>query len=164
MLGDQRPLPPAHDDPAADEALFADDPVVEAPLAIDYGTNVSIGKGVYINFNCVILDTCRVTIGDNTLVGPGVSIYAASHPVDPAVRKGMQGPENGREVHVGEDCWIGGNVTVCPGVRIGRGSTIGAGSVVTKDIPAFVVAAGNPARVLREVESAYRGGSVIYRV
>ena len=90
---------------------------------------------VYINFNCTILDTCVVSIGTRTLIGPNVSFFSATHPLDPALRDGTEGPEGGKEIHVEEDCWIGGNVIVLAGVRIGRGATVGAGSVVTKVRP-----------------------------
>ncbi|PGH23653.1 hypothetical protein AJ80_02259 [Polytolypa hystricis UAMH7299] len=153
IIDDRRPLPPPAATPEEELANFSDDPWIEGPLRIDYGTNVTVGPGVFINFNCIILDTCRVTIGANTLLGPNVSIFSATHPLDPAVRNGLRGPELGKEVHIGEDCWFGGNVTICPGVRIGRGVTIGAGSVVTKDVPAFHVAAGNPAKVIRRIET-----------
>ncbi|EER45857.1 acetyltransferase [Histoplasma capsulatum H143] len=154
IINDHTPLPPPADDPAADEALFEDEPWIEAPIRIDYGFNVKVGVGVFINFNCVILDTCLVTIGARTLLGPNVSIYSGTHPLDPALRNGTKGPELGKEVHIGEDCWIGGNVDILPGVTIGKGATIGAGSVVTKDVPAFHVAAGNPARILRRIETS----------
>jgi acetyltransferase-like isoleucine patch superfamily enzyme len=91
-----------------------------------------VGKGVFINFNCTIIDTCLVSIGARTLFGPNVSIYSGTHPLDPDVRNGTSGPESGKEVWIEEDCWIGGNVIILPGVRIGKGSTVGAGSVVTK--------------------------------
>ena len=87
---------------------------------------------MYINFNCTILDTCLVTIGTRTLIGPNVCFFSASHHLDPEVRNGTAGPEYGKEIHVGEDCWIGGNVILLPGVRVGKGAAIGAGSVVTK--------------------------------
>jgi acetyltransferase-like isoleucine patch superfamily enzyme len=93
---------------------------------------VRLGEGVFINFNCVIVNTCLVTVGARTLFGPNVSLYSGTHPLDPALRNGTEGPELGKEIHIGEDCWIGGNVIVLPGVTIGKGSTIGAGSVVTK--------------------------------
>ncbi|KAL1988421.1 hypothetical protein VTN96DRAFT_9476 [Rasamsonia emersonii] len=153
IVQDPTPLPPPLDDPAADEAQFKRDPWIEAPIHIDYGFNVRVGEGVFINFNCVIADTCLVTIGARTLIGPNVSLYSATHPLDPAVRNGTEGPEMGKEIHIGEDCWIGGNVTILPGVTIGKGATIGAGSVVTKDVPAFHVAAGNPARIIRKIET-----------
>lgn len=91
-----------------------------------------IGKNVFINSNCVFIDSLPITIGDRTLFGPSVSLFAGTHPVDPAVRNGMEGPEMGAPITIGEDCWIGGNVTILPGVTIGKGSTVGAGSVVTK--------------------------------
>jgi len=111
----------------------------------------SIGKGVYINFNCTFLDTCTISIGARTLIGPNCSFYAASHPLYPFLRNGTQGPELGAPINIGEDCWFGGNVVVLPGITIGRGVTIGAGSVVTKDVPDFVVVAGNPARVIKHI-------------
>jgi acetyltransferase-like isoleucine patch superfamily enzyme len=91
-----------------------------------------VGEGVFINFNCTIIDTCLVSIGARTLFAPNVSIYSGTHPLDPDVRSGTTGPELGKEVWIEEDCWIGGNVVILPGVRIGKGSTVGAGSVVTK--------------------------------
>lgn len=127
--------------------------MIEAPIHIDYGTNVKLGPGVQLNQNCTILDSCIVSIGARTLVAPNVSIYSATHPLDPAVRSGTEGPELGKEVHIGEDCWIGGNVIILPGVTVGKGSTVGAGSVVTKYIPPFSLAVGNPARVLRTIET-----------
>ena len=132
IIQDPRPLPPELSDSAADEAQLLADPWIEAPVRIDYGTNVHIGPNCFINFNAVFVDTCDITIGAGTLVGPNVSFYSGTHPLDPAVRNGMIGPELGWEIHVEEDVWIGGNVTICPGVTIGRGSTVGAGSVVTK--------------------------------
>ncbi|KAK5144678.1 hypothetical protein LTR32_003438 [Rachicladosporium monterosium] len=135
----------------ADDDLFAEDAWVEPPIHIDYGTNVKLGKNVFINFNCTIVDTCLVTIGDRTLFAPNISLYSGTHPLDPEVRNGTQGPELGGEIHIEEDCWLGGNVTVLPGVRIGKGSVVGAGSVVTKDVPPYTVVAGNPARKLRDV-------------
>lgn len=107
-------------------------PGIEPPFRADYGTNLRVGQGVYINFDCTILDTCVVTIGDRCVFGPHVNIYSATHPLDPAVRNGTKGPEAGAEIHIEDDCWIGGAVTILPGVTIGRGSTVGAGSVVTK--------------------------------
>jgi acetyltransferase-like isoleucine patch superfamily enzyme len=132
IVGDETPLPPRAATEAEDEDLFASDAWVEPPVRIDYGTNVKLGQNVFINFNCTIADTCLVTIGARTLFGPNVSLFSAAHPLDPDVRNGTQGPEWGGEIHIEEDCWIGGNVVVLPGVRVGRGSTVGAGSVVTK--------------------------------
>jgi len=93
-----------------------------------------IGKGVFINFNATFLDTCLITIGARTLIGPSCSFYSGTHPLDPFLRNGIQGPELGKPIDIGEDCWFGGNVIVLPGVTIGRGVTVGAGSVVTKGI------------------------------
>lgn len=121
---------------------------------MDYGTNTRIGSNVFINYGCCILDTCLVTIGARTMMGPNVSFYSATHPLDPLVRNGTQGPELGGEIHVGEDCWIGGGATILPGVTLGRGAVVGAGAVVTKSVPAFHVVAGNPARVLRKIETS----------
>ncbi|KFY44120.1 hypothetical protein V495_03622 [Pseudogymnoascus sp. VKM F-4514 (FW-929)] len=152
ILGDKTALPAKASTQEEDDKLFNNDPWVDGPIKVDYGTNLRIGKGVYINFNCTFLDTCLITIGARTLIGPNCSFFAASHPLDPFLRNGTQGPELGAPITVGEDCWFGGNVTVLAGVTIGRGSTVGAGSVVTKDVPEFVVVAGNPARVLKKVE------------
>jgi acetyltransferase-like isoleucine patch superfamily enzyme len=132
IIQDPTPLPPPAETDEADEQLFALDPWIEPPVRIDYGTNVTLGSNVYINFNCVILDTCKVHIGSRTLIGPDVKFYSGTHPLDPLLRNGTQGPELGKEIVVGEDCWIGGSVTILPGVHVGKGSTIGAGSVVTK--------------------------------
>jgi acetyltransferase-like isoleucine patch superfamily enzyme len=104
-------LPPPSSE-VDDSILLADEPWIESPFYADYGYNIHIGEQVYINFNCTILDTCAVHIGSRTLVGPNVSLYAATHPIDPAARNGLKGPEMGKEIHIGEDCWIGGNVVV----------------------------------------------------
>ena len=99
---------------------------------MDYGTNVKLGKDVYCNFGCTFIDCRIISIGSRTLVGPNVSFYTSSHPLDPLLRNGTNGPEYGKEIHVGEDCWIGGNVILLPGVTLGYGVVVGAGSVVTK--------------------------------
>lgn len=135
LIQDTRPLPPPAETQEADDALLRNEPWVQAPISMDYGFNVRVGEGVFININCVFIDTCPITIGARTLFGPNVHLYSGTHPVDPAVRNGTLGPETGKEIHIGEDCWLGGNVIVLPGVTIGRGSTIGAGSVVTKVCP-----------------------------
>jgi acetyltransferase-like isoleucine patch superfamily enzyme len=153
IVQDKTPMPLQAPTPDEDDKLFKDDPWIESPINMDYGHNVKIGKNVFLNFNSVFLDTCLITIGDRTLIGPNVSFYSASHPLDPVVRNGLQGPELGKEIHVGMDCWIGGNVVILPGIVIGRGSVVGAGSVVTKSVPDFVVVAGNPARVIRRIET-----------
>lgn len=124
---------------------------IEPPLNIDYGCNISIGKDFYSNFNLVILDCGLVTIGDRVLFGPFVSIFAATHEV--GVQSRRDGVEYARPVSIGDDCWIGGNVTIMPGVTIGKGCTIGAGSVVTRNIPDFSVAVGSPAKVVKTVEA-----------
>lgn len=131
-MEDKTPLPEPVADPVQDELQFQHEPWVEPPIRIDYGFNVKLGQGVFINFNCVIIDTCLVTIGSRTMFGPNVSLFSGTHPLDPALRNGTEGPELGKEIHIGEDCWIGGNVIILPGVTIGKGATIGAGSVVTK--------------------------------
>lgn len=125
----------------------ATDVWIEPPFFCDYGTNITLGARVFFNFNCVVLDVTSVTIGSHVLFGPGVQIYTATHPMDAAERR--TGLESGRPVVIGSDVWIGGGAIVCPGVTIGDKSVIGAGSVVTRDIPAGVFAAGNPCRTLR---------------
>ncbi|KZF21588.1 trimeric LpxA-like protein [Xylona heveae TC161] len=153
VVDDKTPLPPPAPTPEEDEALFEDEPWVEGPVHIDYGTNLRFGKNVYVNFNATFLDTCIISIGSRTLIGPNVSFYSGTHPLDPELRNGTKGPELGKEIHVGEDCWIGGNVVILPGVTLGKGVVVGAGSVVTKDVPPFHVVAGNPARILRRIET-----------
>jgi len=123
---------------------------LQPPFFCDYGTNISIGDKVFFNFNCVVLDVARVTIGSRTLFGPNVQIYTATHPLNHLER--ASGLEYGKPITIGNDVWVGGNVVICPGVRIGDRSVIGAGSVVTKDIPADVIAAGNPCRVIRALK------------
>lgn len=125
---------------------------MELPFTADYGHNISISPGVFVNFGCIILDTCKVTIGERTLLGPNVSLFTATHPLSAKTRDGMHGPEYGAPITIEEDCWLAGNVIVLPGVRIGRGSTVGAGSVVTKDVPPGCLVAGNPARVVKFID------------
>lgn len=124
---------------------------IQPPFYCDYGTNIILGDNVYFNFNCVVLDVTFVKIGSRTLIGPAVQIYAATHPM--GARERASGLEAGMPVNIGDDVWIGGGAIICPGVTIGHGSVIGAGAVVTKDIPPGVFAAGNPARVIRQIES-----------
>jgi maltose O-acetyltransferase len=121
---------------------------VQPPFYCDYGSNILLGERVFFNFNCVVLDVCRVTIGDYAQFGPAVQIYTATHPLNAARRRQQ---EYGKPVEVGPDVWVGGGAILCPGVTVGPGSVIGAGSVVTRDIPAGVLAAGNPCRVLRAI-------------
>lgn len=121
---------------------------ITSPFHCDYGTNIELGEGVYFNFNCVVLDVCKVRIGAFTLIGPAVQIYTPLHPMDAASRRKQ---EYGLPVEIGSDAWIGGGAIILPGVRIGDRTVIGAGSVVTRDVPAGVFAAGNPCRVVRKV-------------
>ncbi|GAP85730.1 putative maltose galactoside acetyltransferase [Rosellinia necatrix] len=154
IIGDSRPLPPVNSDPKADEELFKDtDPHVDGPISIDHGINFKVGKGTFLNFNLLVLDTCLITIGENVLFGPNVCLYGAIHPLDPAVRQGLNGPEAGKEIHVEDDVWVGGSALILAGVRIGKGSTVGAGSVVTKDVPPYHFVAGNPAKIIRRIET-----------
>ncbi len=124
-------------------------PEIEPRFSCDYGFNISLGDRVFINFDCVLLDCNRITIGDRTLLGPGVHIYAATHPVESEVR--AHGRELAQPVTIGSDVWIGGGAIVCPGVEIGTGAVIGAGSVVTTSIPPHCIAVGNPCRVIRSL-------------
>ncbi len=119
------------------------------PLRCDYGFNIELGDNVFINYNFTALDVAKVKIGDNVFIAPNVSVYTAGHPVHWEARNTMY--EYGIPVTIGSNCWIGGNTVFCPGVTVGDCSVIGAGSVVTKDIPPRVVAAGNPCRVIREI-------------
>lgn len=116
----------------------------------DYGSNITVGDNFYANYNCFILDCAPVTFGDNVLIGPNCSFYAAGHPLDAATRS--SGLEFAKPITVGSDVWFGGSVTVLPGVTIGDGCVIGAGSVVTRDIPAGMVAVGNPCRPIKPAE------------
>ena len=129
-------------------AFVGDGAVVRPPFHCDYGCNISLGAGVFLNFNCVILDVVAVSIGDGTQIGPAVQILAADHPRDPAVR--AAGLEFGRPIRIGRNVWIGGGAIILPGVSIGDDALIGAGSVVTHDVPAGARAFGNPARVQSE--------------
>lgn len=122
---------------------------IEPRFRCDYGFNISVGKNFYSNFNLVILDPAPVTIGDNVFIAPNVAIYTAGHPIHHEMRN--TGYEYGIEVKIGNNVWIGGNSVINPGITIGDNTVIGSGSVVTKDIQANVVAAGNPCRVIREI-------------
>ena len=121
---------------------------MQPPFFCDYGTNIELGERVFFNFNCIVLDVCRVRIGDYTLFGPGVQILTPMHPLDAALRRRQ---EYGKPVEIGADVWVGAGAFILPGVSIGSGSVIGAGSVVTRDIPPGVFAAGNPCRVIRAI-------------
>lgn len=122
---------------------------LQTPFYCDYGTNIYIGDNVFFNFNCVILDVMEVTIGSRTLIGPNVQIYTATHPISHKDR--ASGVEFAKSIHIGEDVWLGGSAVICPGVSIGDRTIIGAGSVVTKDIPADVIAGGNPCKIIRHL-------------
>jgi maltose O-acetyltransferase len=121
---------------------------IQPPFFCDYGSNILLGERVFFNFNCIVLDVCQVTIGDYTLFGPAVQVYTAMHPMN-AERRRKQ--EFAKPIEIGSDVWVGGGAIICPGVRIGSRSVIGAGSVVTRDIPEGVFAAGNPCRMIREI-------------
>jgi maltose O-acetyltransferase len=122
---------------------------IEPPFFCDYGYNITAGDDVFFNFNCVVLDVTPVTLGSRVLIAPNVQFYAATHPTDYKVRGSLA--EFGKPITIGDDVWIGGSTIICPGVRIGSRSIIGAGSVVTKDIPDDVIAAGNPCKVIRSL-------------
>jgi maltose O-acetyltransferase len=122
---------------------------IEPPFYCDYGQQIELAAGVYINMNCVFLDPAFIRIGSQTFIGPNVQIYTAYHPIDAAAR--VEGPELASPISIGKRAWVGGGVIVLPGVSIGDNTTIGAGSVVTQDIPAGVVAAGNPCRIIRSL-------------
>lgn len=122
---------------------------INPPFYCDYGSHIEVGKNFFANYNCMIVDVAKVTIGDNCQMTPNVAIYTAGHPVHPAARNTMY--EYGIEVTIGDNVWIGGNTVVVPGVHIGSNTVIGAGSVVTKDIPDWCVAAGNPCKVIRKI-------------
>jgi len=122
---------------------------MQPPFFCDYGTNIELGERVFFNFNCVVLDVCRVRIGSFTLFGPAVQIYTATHPLEAKLRRTR---ELGKPVEIGGDVWVGGGAIILPGVHIGSNAVIGAGSVVTRDIPAAVFAAGNPCRVIRALD------------
>ncbi len=122
---------------------------MQPPFHCDYGSNIELGERVFFNFQCVVLDVCRVRIGAHTLFGPAAQVLTASHPLDAMLRRRE---EFGKPITIGKDCWIGAGALVLPGVTIGDGSVVGAGSVVTKDVPAGVLAAGNPCRVIRTLD------------
>jgi len=121
---------------------------MQPPFFCDYGSNIYLGKKVFFNFNCVVLDVCEVRIGDHTLFGPSVQIYTAMHPMNHELRRKQ---EYAKPIKIGSDVWVGGAAVICPGVTIGSRTVIGAGSVVTRDVPDGVFAAGNPCRVVREI-------------
>jgi maltose O-acetyltransferase len=135
------------------ESLFGsigDECYVEPPFRCDYGSNIHFGERFYANFGCVVLDVCRVAIGRNCLLGPGVHIYTATHPL--SAEKRAVGLEYGKPVTIGDDVWIGGQAVLNPGVAIGTGSVIASGAVVAEDVPEDVVVQGNPAAIVKELE------------
>ncbi|MCY4779447.1 sugar O-acetyltransferase [Sphingobacterium sp. UT-1RO-CII-1] len=122
---------------------------IEPPFRCDYGYNIEVGNAFYANYNLTILDSAPVIIGNNVLIGPNVSLFTASHPIDSSLR--IKGWEIAKPITIEDAVWIGGNTVINPGVTIGAGTVIGSGSVVTKNIPAGVVAAGNPCRIIRKI-------------
>ena len=122
---------------------------INPPFYCDYGSHIEAGKNFFANYNCTIIDVAKVTIGDNCQMAPNVAIYTAGHPLHPVSRNSLY--EYGISVTIGDNVWIGGNTVILPGVHIGSNTVIGAGSVVTKDIPDWVVAAGNPCRVIKKI-------------
>ncbi len=147
-------LPPAERDriPELLKALFGktgEEVWLEPPFHCDYGWNIEVGDHFFANYNLTILDVGKVTIGDSVQIAPNVSLFTAGHPVHPDSRN--SGYEYGLPITIGNNVWIGGNVVILPGVTVGDNAVIGAGSVVTKDIPANVIAAGNPCKVLRQI-------------
>jgi maltose O-acetyltransferase len=121
---------------------------IKSPFACDYGAHISIGRNGFVNYGCVFLDCNLIAIGDDAQIGPGVHIYAAFHPVDPALRR--SGLETAKPVVIGHNVWLGGSCVICPGVTIGDNTVIGAGSVVLRDVPPGCVAVGNPCRIVRK--------------
>lgn len=122
---------------------------IEPPFYCDYGSHIHVGDDVFFNFNCVVLDVAEVRIGSGTMFGPAVQIYTATHPISAEERR--KGLESGRPISIGSEVWVGGGAVILPGVTIGDRSVIGAGAVVTRDVPADVFAAGNPCRVVKEL-------------
>lgn len=143
------------DDPAQRAALLRDllahcgqGVEIEPLFQCDYGFNIRLADRVYMNFGCVLLDCAPITIGEGTLLGPGVHLYAATHPTDPALRR--SGRERAKPITIGSNAWIGGGAIICPGVTIADDAVVGAGSVVTRDVPKGAVVVGNPGRVVPE--------------
>ena len=149
LNGDAGVLPPMEREALLRE-LFGSagkSPFVEPNFRCDYGFNIFVGDNFYANFDCILLDICPITIGNNVLLGPRVGIFTASHPLDAQVR--ATSLECGQPITIGDDVWLGGGVIVNPGVTIGSGTIVGSGSVVTHDLPGGVIAVGNPCKVLR---------------
>ncbi len=123
--------------------------IIESPFFCDYGYNIHLGKNVFINYNNCFLDSGKITIGDNTIIGPNVQLYSVNHPMDAATRNTLV--EYSKPIAIGQNCWIGGGVVIIPGVTLGDGVVVGAGSVVTKSFKSNVFIAGNPAKVIRKI-------------
>jgi maltose O-acetyltransferase len=130
-------------------AAVGEDAHVEPPFRCDYGDGIALGDGCFLNYGCVVLDSAPVSVGDRCLLGPGVHVYTASHPLDAAER--ATGVETGAPVVVGDDVWLGGRAVVTPGTAVGDRAVVAAGAVVVDDVPPDVLVAGNPARVRREL-------------
>lgn len=128
-----------------------ENPYIEPPFYCDYGNNITLGNNVFMNFNCCILDVAKVTIGDNCMFAPQVQIYTATHPIEYQARN--SGRELAKPITIGNNVWIGGNSTICPGVTLGNNVVVGAGSVVTKSFPDDVVIAGNPAKIIKTINN-----------
>ena len=128
---------------------LGDEAWIEPPFYCDYGANIHLGKKVFFNFNCVLLDVCRIDIGEYSMFGPAAQIYTATHPVDS--RQRSAGPEFGKPIQIGRHVWVGGGAVIYPGVTIGDRAIIAAGAVITKDVPEAVMVGGNPARVVKDV-------------
>lgn len=127
----------------------SDGAFINPPFYCDYGKHIETGKNFFANYNCTLLDVARIRIGDNCQMAPNAAIYTAGHPIHPMSRNSAY--EYGKEVTIGDNVWIGGNTVICPGVHVGDNVVIGAGSVVTKDIPDWSMAAGNPCKVIRKI-------------
>lgn len=128
-----------------------DIPVIEPSIRVDYGYNIHTGSAFFANFDCVFLDVCEIRFGDRCMLGPGVHIYTATHPLDPLTRS--SGREYGMPVRIGDDVWIGGGALIMPGVTIGNRAVIASGAVVTKNVPDDVVVGGNPARIIKHLKA-----------
>lgn len=128
--------------------------VIRPPFRVDYGTSIHIGSRCFANFGLVALDVVSITIGDDVQIGPNVQLLTATHPIDPDLRRAKW--ESGEPIAIGDNVWLGGGVIILPGVTIGPDTVVGAGSVVTRDLPPSVVAAGNPARVIRSIQGQDR--------
>jgi maltose O-acetyltransferase len=135
---------------------FGEDSEIRPPFRCDLGYRTTIGARTFVNYGMVCLDVAPVTIGDDVLIGPNVQLLTPTHPIDPDLRRDKW--EAAQPITIGDNVWLGGGVTVCPGVTIGENTVVGAGSVVTRDLPANVVAVGNPARVVRRVDEAAATG------